>query len=185
MTQEDRSIILRARKLAREAHKSIIISTQSGDMCPHVEHLQEVADLVWAAGGTTTEIAAAWLHDSVEDTSVTIEQIKKEFGDEIANIVDGLTDKDDLKGLPALKRKSLQAERITSKSHSIKKIKIADQTSNVRIVATDPIKDWTFDSKREYVMGAKLIVDQCQNIDPLLNTLFDTEYTKAAKYFGI
>lgn len=179
------NIILKARLYARSAHSHISMETVSGDIRPHIEHLQEVADLVWASGGSDIEIAAAFLHDSVEDTSTTIEDIEKHFGKEIARIVDELTDKPDLAELRNLERKTKQAERMVTKSQNAKRIKIADQTSNIRMIATDPKKTWSVENNRNYVIGAKMIADHCKGISPTLDELFDSECRKAAMHFHI
>lgn len=185
MKSENRQLIISARRFARDAHKEIIITTVSGDVRPHIEHLQEVADLVWASGGSEVEIAAAWLHDSVEDTSVTIENIEEQFGKEVAEIVSGLTDLEELKGLSNAERKPKQAERVKNESVSVKRIKISDQISNIRFITTDPKPKWTFEGNRDYVVGAKMIADQCRGISAMLDNLFDEEYKKSAAFFKI
>ncbi len=182
---EKKNLIISARRFAREAHKAIIITTVSGDVRPQIEHLQEVADLVWTSGGNDIEIAAAWLHDSVEDTSVNLDDIENNFGKEVAEIVHGLTDSAELKGLSNAERKPKQAKRVKNESESVKRIKIADQTSNVRFVTTDPKPTWSFSENRDYVLGAKMIADECRGISPVLDHLFDSEYKKAAKFFKI
>jgi guanosine-3',5'-bis(diphosphate) 3'-pyrophosphohydrolase len=144
-----------------------------------------VADLVWASGGTELEIIGAWLHDCVEDTQVTFTQIESIFGIDVREIVMGLTDKDELNGLSNAERKPLQAERVKNESSSIRRIKLADQISNIRFVTTDPKPSWTFESNRDYVIGAKLIANQCRGISTVLDELFDSEYTKATVFFKI
>lgn len=185
MNTENRQQIIKVRKFAREAHKDIIINTVSGDARPHIEHLQEVADIVWASGGSELEIISAWLHDSVEDTSVTMEDIKKEFGTSVMEIVHGLTDPKELKGLSNAERKPKQAERVRHESDSVKRIKIADQISNIRFVTTDPKPEWSLEGNKNYIIGAKLIADECKGISVVLDTLFDSEYKKSAEFFGL
>jgi guanosine-3',5'-bis(diphosphate) 3'-pyrophosphohydrolase len=178
-------IILKAKQFARQAHETIFFPTTSGYKKPQFEHLQEVADLIWAAGGSDTEIAAAWLHDSVEDTSTTLEDLEKMFGNEIADIVSGLTDRNDITGMPTLDRKTIQAERIKTKNVSVRKIKIADQTSNIRTVTLDAPDGWSHEDNRNYVIGANLIADQCKGISQILDDAFDREYILAKEYFNI
>lgn len=172
------NVIIRAKRFARDAHAGMYVDTISGDKKPQLEHLQEVADLVWASGGTDDEVAAAWLHDSVEDTSVTIHDIKEQFGEIISMIVEDLSDTDEIKDLPILERKRKQSEHITTKSNSAKIIKIADQTSNIRLMYLDPIVTWSVDDIRDYVIGAKMIVDGCKGVNPLLEELFEKEFLK-------
>lgn len=185
MISENRECIIKARRFAREAHKPISITTVSGDIRPHVEHLQEVADLVWATGGSDIEIAAAWLHDSVEDTSTTIDDIKTQFGEEIAALVYGLTDLDEYKGLASPERKQKQADRVKNENESVRKIKLADQISNMRFITTDPKSTWLPEDNRKYIIGIKQVADECKKINHQLDELFDTEYAKTVAYFKI
>jgi guanosine-3',5'-bis(diphosphate) 3'-pyrophosphohydrolase len=168
--------ISRAQEYARNAHAHIIATTVSGVIRPHIVHIQEVADLVWASGGSDDEVVAAWLHDSVEDTEVTLEDIEREFGGNVAIIVEGLTDHGHFKGMQLSERKRLQAERLRDESVSVKRIKIADQTSNVKFLATDPINDMTLEECRNYITGAKLLADECKGISYLLDELFEKVY---------
>lgn len=172
----DYNRVSRAQEYARNAHAHIIATTVSGVTRPHILHIQEVADMVWASGGTDNEVIAAWLHDSVEDTNVTLEDIEKEFGKEVAEIVSGLTDHDHYKEMLLPERKQLQAQRLRNESNSVRRIKIADQTSNVKFLATDPISDMTLEECRNYIAGAKLLADECRDISPLLDELFEKMY---------
>lgn len=180
-----KNLSVEARKFARIAHAHITLTTASGDVRPQIEHLQEVADLVWVAGGTEIEIASAWLHDIIEDTETQIEDIEDTFGKEVSSIIYGLTDSKELNSLPELERKQKQAERVSTENDSVKKIKLADQISNVHLRITDPAHNWSFDNNRNYILGAKLIADKCRGINPLLDTMFMTEYTKAVAIFNI
>lgn len=181
MEKEESNIIIRAKIFARKYHASMGIDTVSGDWKPQIEHLQEVADLVWASGGSDIEIAAAWLHDTVEDTQATIEDIKELFGHEIAEIVDSLTDLEEIVELPTRERKARQAERVKGEGVSAKRIKIADQISNTRLVTLDPKTTWTAEDNQDYAIGAKMIADNCRGISSTLDELFDREYERAEK----
>lgn len=84
-------MITSAKIFATAAHAAVGQKRKySGD--DYIIHPQRVAAIVEKHGGTDEMIAAAWLHDTVEDTDVTPELIKETFGDEIASIVEGLTD---------------------------------------------------------------------------------------------
>lgn len=178
------NIVIRAKMFARKAHAGLGIITTSGDHKPQLEHLQEVADLVWASGGSDNEIAAAWLHDSVEDTPTTLSDIQETFGQEIADIVKGLTDEVEIVNLSNSERKAKQAERIKNENNSVKRVKIADQTANVRLIVLDPKASW-IEGAKDYVVGAKKITDHCRGISALLDEMFDKEYKKAQDYFNI
>ncbi len=179
------SIIMKAKHFALEAHKDRTRKSIWGFERPQAHHLQEVADLVWGSGGTDIEVAAAWLHDVVEDTPTTIEDIKNMFGNEVSEIVDGLTDKSDIEKLQISERKPIQAERVKTKSDSVKRIKICDQTSNMRGVRNDPKENWNLDIRKEYTKGTKMVGDNCKGVNSVLDALFDAEYAKSAEFFGL
>jgi len=180
------NIIYLAEEFARKAHANDDVGKRINRVKRlRPVHLQEVADLVWASGGSDAEIAAAWLHDTIEDTDTTIANIKKKFGEEVAAIVEGLTDLEGFEDLPTLERKTKQAERVKSESDSVKRVKIADQTSNVRLVATEPFLDWPPENNPQYIVGAKLIADQCKGVSPVLDDLFEMEYRKAVVKYNL
>ena len=153
---------------------------------PYVHHLEEVADLVEKAGGTDKEIAAAWLHDSIEDTRATLDYIVRYFGQSIGDCVLGLTDPPEFSELEfCFERKKAQAERIKTKSLSVKVVKIADQTSNLRCVVIDPPVSWDKKKCIDYIKGARLIVNECSNVSKYLEQEFEKAYKDAYKKYGI
>ena len=85
--EKDRKMIENAYKFVKEKHNGIF--RKSGE--PYLQHLIEVAYIVASLQGGPTTIAAAFLHDVVEDTETTIDDIKKLFGEDCARIVDALT----------------------------------------------------------------------------------------------
>lgn len=152
---------------------------------PLTNHLLEVALLVEFSGGTEVEIAAAWLHDTVEDTSATIDDIKMVFGEDMAHIIEGLTDPEEFKKLGTESRKKLQADRLITKNRSVKKIKLADQISNVRSIAIDPPTEWGRQKCIDYIVGAKLVARQCQGISGFLDNQFEKALTVVKKIYGL
>src|SRR4030042_6384945 len=146
-----KELVKGAKKFAIEAHAGIFRPNRARE--PYSVHLEETAELIEEVGGLEIEIAAGWLHDVVEDTVVTIEEIKVKFGDKVADIVSGLTDPKWPEDISTLTRKKSQATRVKSESKSIKLCKLADQTSNIRSVAVDPPIKWTPQKRRDYVEG--------------------------------
>ena len=173
---QNKNLLNYAQEFAREAHKSDEWTSISGVKTPQINHVQQVADLVWASGGTDNEIIAAWLHDTVEDTKVTLDDIKNIFGDEVAEIVDGLTDRVHYNDMLLPERKKMQAERLLGMSTSVRRIKLADQLSNIRGLGVDPIDDMTNQECYQYIFGANLLARGCRGISPLLEELFDKHY---------
>jgi (p)ppGpp synthase/HD superfamily hydrolase len=97
-----------------------------------------VAGIVADAGGTESQIAAAWLHDVVEDTGVTIEVIRAEFGDEIATLVGWLTDVSRPEQGNRAVRKAIDRAHTAAAPGAAQTVKLADLISNTRsIVAHD------------------------------------------------
>ncbi len=172
-------LVAKASKFAHHAHEGQFRKNKAAS--PFIIHPKEVAGLVSFSGGSVEEVAAAWLHDTVEDTSVTLSQIKTLFGARVAEIVDGLTDPPEFKGLPLVERKSLQAERVKGKDASVKRVKLADQIANVRSVATDPPVSWDLDKCLEYVAGADLIADQCAGVSILLDNRWTRVHLMATR----
>ncbi|OGG50274.1 hypothetical protein A2763_01245 [Candidatus Kaiserbacteria bacterium RIFCSPHIGHO2_01_FULL_54_36] len=173
------NVVLAAEEFATKAHAGQFLRNVSKD--PFISHPRRVVELVEQSGGTAQEIAAAWLHDVVEDTDVTLEQIGKRFGKEIAEIVDGLTDPPHFAGHPNKIRKSWQAERVVSKSRSVKLVKIADQTANTYMMGFDPPVDYSPDKSLEYIEGARLIVKSCADVSDVLDKIFEDTYQKAVR----
>lgn len=130
------SIVERARAFAVEAH-----GTQrrkyTGE--PYVVHTQEVAELVRSAGGDPIMVAAAHLHDVVEDTPVTLEQVRDVFGPAVAELVGNLTDQVPLAFGNRKARKRAESDRLAGCSGAVQTIKLADIISNtVSIAEHDP-----------------------------------------------
>lgn len=105
---------------------------------PYWHHLEEVAQIVKDAGGSVEMICAAWLHDTVEDCGTKVEQLRATFGDDVAEMVEALTDSTHDKGNRKT-RKALDRARLAAASPEIQTIKLADMISNTSsIVERDP-----------------------------------------------
>lgn len=122
---------------------------------PYAVHVAEVADLVLSAGGDDIAVAAAWLHDVVEDCGVVPEDLARRFGPEVAAAVLELTDD---KALPKAERKRLQVVNAPGKSPRAAMIKVADKTSNLRALRASPPADWSEERRRAYAAWAEQVV---------------------------
>lgn len=142
---------------------------------PYVNHVAEVALLVAEATGgrDVTAVLAALLHDTIEDTGTTREELEREFGGDVAAVVVEVTDD---KSLPKQERKRLQVERAAHKSDRAKLVKIADKTSNLRSILASPPVGWDVSRRREYFDWALRVVAGCRGVSPLLETWFDEAY---------
>jgi len=130
-------VITRAYESARTAHRDQTRS--SGES--YINHPLAVARIVAELGLDETTIAAALLHDAVEDTELTIEQVQHEFGAEVGSIVDGVTKLDRLQfdsreaQQAATMRKMLVA---MARDLRVLIIKLADRLHNMRTIAAMP-----------------------------------------------
>jgi (p)ppGpp synthase/HD superfamily hydrolase len=139
---------------------------------PVVNHLAEVADLVARAtdGADADLIVAAVLHDTVEDTATTFEELAGRFGGRVASLVAEVTDD---KTLPLSERKRLQVENAAHASHGAKVIKIADKTSNLRAMALSPPRNWSEARRAEYLNWGRQVVANCRGANRWLEAKFD------------
>jgi guanosine-3',5'-bis(diphosphate) 3'-pyrophosphohydrolase len=164
-------LITRAADFAARRHRDQ--RRKGASRVPYVNHLTDVAALVaitW--GGDEPELlAAAYLHDVVEDGHATAEEIAALFGTRVRDLVDELTD--DMT-LDDEDRRRRQVEAIASKSREARLIKLADKVSNLRAMVEDPPADWSEDDIREYVAWGRKVVDAgCRGIAPALEQQFD------------
>ena len=121
---------------------------------PYVNHLTEVAALLAEAtgGDDVVLLMGGLLHDTLEDTDATYEDLVQRFGPEVAALVAEVTDD---KSLPKEERKRLQIDKTPGKSRRAKLLKIADKTSNLRSLMQSPPKGWTEERLRDYVVWAE------------------------------
>lgn len=132
----DQDIVTRARDFATLRHGAQL---RKYDGTPYTLHLARVAEMVEGVGGTPEMIAAAWLHDTLEDTSVDYGELITRFGIYTAGLVDVLTDDTPLEVGNRCVRKALYRSRLKDGSPAAKTIKLADLIDNTRsIVAHNP-----------------------------------------------
>ena len=134
----DKDIIVRASELARREHTAINQRRKySGD--PYIVHPERVAQIVSTVTSDKVTIAAAWLHDVVEDTPVTIEEITEKFGSEVAEIVASVTKIVDGKKMGREKAALININHAALGSSKAQTVKLADVIDNTSdIVGRDP-----------------------------------------------
>lgn len=166
----DISLLLKAARFSAERHR--FQRRKGADASPYINHPLEVADLLANTGGVTDvrALVAAILHDTVEDTRTSFEEVQVLFGEEVRTVVEELTDD---KKLPKPERKRLQIEHAAHLSGTAKPIKIADKICNVRDVTHDPPPDWSLERRREYLEWAAKVVAGCRGSNPALEQMFD------------
>lgn len=134
MSEPHNDIINRAIQFAKEAHASINHRRKYTGL-PYITHPAEVARLVAAVTNDKNMIAAAWLHDVVEDTPITIDDIEREFGADVASLVSDLTDVSRPEDGNRKARKQIDMEHTRTASPRAKTIKLADLISNSQDIA--------------------------------------------------
>ncbi len=139
---------------------------------PYVNHLAEVANLLSIATEETDAelVAAGWLHDTIEDTATTNEELAQKFGKRVAALAVEVTD--DMT-LPKQERRQKQIVDAPRKSPGAKLIKIADKISNIRArIVPQPNQDER-DDLTDYVTWAEKVVAGCRGVNALLDRMFD------------
>ena len=170
------SRILRAVAFAADRHR--FQRRKDDASSPYINHPIEVAELLVIEAGVDDEttLIAALLHDTVEDTETTIEEIRELFGPAVAAVVAEVTDDTTL---PRQERRRIQLERAGGVSREAKLVKIADKISNIRDVASRPPTGWSLERRREYVLWAASVARECAGIVPRLDELAEKELARA------
>src|SRR5947208_9791605 len=154
--KSDLPIILRALAFAAEKHRDQ--RRKNAEASPYINHPIALANMLANEGHVddSVVICAALLHDTIEDTETTPEELRGTFGDEIADIVREVTDD---KLLSKQHRKRLQIEHAGSLSDKAKLVKLADKICNLRDMAQQPPAEWDLSRRQEYFDWAKAVVD--------------------------
>ncbi|PGH53996.1 phosphohydrolase [Azospirillum palustre] len=164
-----------ARALDFAAHKHIDQRRKGVRAEPYVNHLSEVALLVAeaTAGKDPVVVIAALLHDTLEDTDASYEEIEQLFGTEVVQVVAETTDD---KRMSKAERKQHQIDAASHASTRAKLVKLADKVSNLRSMAHSPPADWPLSRKVEYFEWAHAVVAGLRGTDARLEALFDRAY---------
>lgn len=163
--------------LAFAAHKHRMQRRKDGEASPYINHPIALARTLAVEGGIvdTRTLIAAVLHDTVEDTDTTFEEIRDRFGPAVADAVREVTDD---KTLDKPVRKRLQVEHAPHMSRRAALVKLADKTSNLRDVAASPPRGWPLARRRAYFDWAKEVVDGLPPVSKRLRAAFDEAYSK-------
>ncbi|MEX2239760.1 MAG: HD domain-containing protein [Burkholderiales bacterium] len=144
---------------------------------PYINHPIALARVLSVEGGLCDPalLAAAVLHDTLEDTETTYEELKERFGLPVAAVVLEVTDD---KTLPKKERKRLQIRHAAGISRRAKLVKLADKICNVRDVAASPPQSWPLRRRRQYFDWAKAVVNRMRGTHRKLERLFDEAYSR-------
>jgi guanosine-3',5'-bis(diphosphate) 3'-pyrophosphohydrolase len=174
----DPAKLLKALGFAADRHR--MQRRKGADKSPYINHPIAVATVLADAGQVTDEalLVAAVLHDTVEDTKTSYQELKKRFGDTVTKLVREVTDD---KSLPKRRRKELQIEHAAASSPKAKQLKIADKICNLRDIATCPPVRWPVARRKEYLDWAQAVVAGCRGVNAGLDRAFDKALAKARK----
>ncbi len=164
-------MVERARVFATAAHAAVG-QVRKYTFEPYIVHPAEVASIVATVAHTEEMLAAAWLHDTVEDTGVTIEVIRAEFGAEVAELVGWLTDVSRPEHGNRAHRKALDRAHSAMAPAEAQTVKLADLIANTRSIMAH---DEAF--ARTYLEEKRLLLEVMTKGDPTL-------MAEARKYIG-
>ena len=163
-------LVSEAAELAARRHNGMARKGRGRE--PYINHLAEVANLLATAtdGGDAELVAAGWLHDAIEDTDTTREELAQKFSDRVASLVVECTD--DM-SLPKAERRQRQVVDAPKKSAGAKLIKIADKISNIGArIQLDPTTEER-DDLAGYTDWAEQVVAGCRGGNAFLDQTFD------------
>jgi (p)ppGpp synthase/HD superfamily hydrolase len=175
-TKEPTTLLLAALKFAAGKHTRQ--RRKDLEATPYINHPIDVAELLSRIGGVIELpiLQAAILHDTLEDTETTPEELDEHFGQRVRLLVQEVTDD---KSLPKQERKRLQVEHAPNLSTSAKLIKIGDKTCNVSGITPTQPAQWPLQRKLEYLDWAEKVVLGCRDSNPDLEQHFDAVSKKS------
>lgn len=167
--------VIKAADFAALKHKDQKRRDQS--QTPYINHPIGVAMIIITEGKVydPTVIQAALLHDTVEDTDTTLDEIEKEFGFQVRQIVADMTDD---QNLPKQERRRLQIANAKSKSKEAQLVRLADKLYNVRDLEKAKPINWTDKEVNKFYKFAKTVVDQIRGVNAHLEQKFDEVYAR-------
>lgn len=174
-------LVLKAMHFAADKHRRQ--RRKDAHASPYINHPIAVAEILCSVGKVhdPATIAAAILHDTIEDTETTGEELEANFGGEIRRFVEEVTDD---KSLPSEVRKRLQIEHAASHSARARLVKLADKISNVRDMVESPPVGWSTERRRKYVAWAQAVVNEIRGVNPGLERYFDELCERADTQLG-
>ncbi len=151
MSHDPVGLLLKAVAFAAEKHRDQ--RRKDADASPYINHPIELASLLKQQGiADITVLCAALLHDTIEDTNTTDDELQREFGDSITAVVREVTDD---KTLHKSDRKRLQIEHARSLSNRARLVKLADKICNLRDIVASPPANWPRQRKKLTACAAR------------------------------
>ncbi len=175
MINNEMAKVVRAAYFAGEKHKDQRRSDK--EETPYINHPLELASILVDEGmvDNVDVICAALLHDTIEDTDTTAEELITVFGPTVAGIVLEVTN--DMTQSSA-NRRIQEAAKIPKLSVHAKLVKLADKIANIRDISTMPPVGWTLEKKQAYFDFSLSIAEQAKDASPVLYDLFVRDYRR-------
>ena len=170
---EQTALVFRALRFAASKHrdqrrKDVVAS-------PYINHPIALVETLTNEGHVTdvVTLCAALLHDTIEDTQTTADELREAFGEQICAVV--LEVSDDT-SLPSKERKAAQIRHAPHISYEAKLVKLADKISNLRDIAQSPPENWTLQRRQDYFDWARDVIAGVRGTNAELEALFDNVY---------
>ena len=179
MIQSEMAKIVRAAYFAGEKHKDQRRSDK--EETPYINHPLELASILVDEGRVdeVDVICAALLHDTIEDTNTTFEELESLFGSVVTNIVREVSN--DMT-LSSVDRRKKEAESIPFLSRKAKLVKLADKIANIRDISTMPPVGWNLEKKEAYFDFSLSIAERAKDASHVLYEVFVNDYHKLKIY---
>ena len=147
---------------------------------PYINHPIAVANVLANEAGIMDPVVlcAALLHDTIEDTKTTKEELEQQFGAKVTSVVLEVTDN---KSLEKQDRKQLQIEHAPHLSIEAKLVKLADKICNLRDTAASPPVGWSSERQQDYFAWAAKVIAGVRGTNPTLEALFDDAYNRSRR----
>ena len=168
--------VLKAAHFAALKHKDQ--RRKDHNASPYINHPIAVALIIAEVGRVDDPdvLAGALLHDTIEDTDTTPDELEREFGTRIRALVEEVTD--DTR-LPSKKRKRLQVEHAAALSADAVLIKLGDKIANVKDMIKAPPVGWDSTRRREYLDWAESVISNCPKVNAKLESQFNQVLVRA------
>ena len=168
-------LILKAAHFA--AHKHRDQRRKDKEVSPYINHPISVANIISEIGNIEDPevLAAALLHDTIEDTETTVEELIDNFGERICSLVQEVTDD---KTLPKLERKQRQIDHAKEISGDAAIIKLGDKIANITDITNTPPTDWDSNRRLEYFEWAEKVINNCPRVNTSLEKYFKDSIQK-------
>lgn len=171
LRSDELGLLLQAISFAAEKHRHQ--RRKDADASPYINHPITVANVLKQEGGIADVVVlcAALLHDTIEDTQTTQDELEREFGTAVAGVVMEVSDD---KSLPKADRKRLQAEHAPALSHQAKLVKLGDKICNLRDILAHPPADWSDKRKLEYFTWVGQVAEGLRGANRPLEKVLDS-----------